>query len=148
MPNGGFSAPGQRERILRGERTDPRIIIGQAVGLALVGTAIVAILIGAVMLLSIPTWRAFRQAVENGWRWMTLLLITPWLIAAGASAVVLWIELFDPNYPAPREAAQTTKVLWPWSKERVQPKQVIRARLPGSVDFSLPDDGPPVEVQE
>ena len=139
MPNGGWGQPGQRETIARGERTDPRVIIGQAAGWAVCGMFVVLVIMAAIMLNVGTTWTYIGQ----NWKWLILFPILPWIGGAVLATFVLTIEIFDPNYPAPRDALPTTRILWPWSKERVQFPDASSGgggRLRGQIDFSLGDD--------
>lgn len=114
MPLRDALGPGQRERIVRGERTDPRVIIGQ------VGALI------AVVLLAFVVVRTYIYY----WDWITKNEAHDWLspigiilvFGCGVAAYVLFIEVFDPNYPNPRQATGSTKPLWPWSRERQPPE--------------------------
>jgi len=79
--------------------------------------AIILIVMCAVLTLSVPTWRALWETLRVHWRWMLVVVVSPWVIAGTLAAVVLAIELFDPNYPPPRDAVATTRVIWPcWQK--------------------------------
>jgi hypothetical protein len=100
---------------------------------------VIVLVMCAVLTLSVPTWRVLRERLHEHWRWMLVVIVSPWMIAGALAGIVLVVELFDPNWPAPRDAVATTRIIWPWSRERVQPKQIVRARLPGTIDFSLDD---------
>jgi len=125
MPNGrggDWGPAGQREVIRRGERTDPRSIMAQAAGGAICGDAFIFVVMGAALILALPTldWLA------DNWRWMLCLYALPWLPYLVAACCQLWIEIFDPHQPAPRKAADTTRPIMPWSKERRWPQQPRR----------------------
>jgi hypothetical protein len=136
MPVPGFTAPGQRETIHRGERTPAKVVIKQAAGLSLVLMVFLVLVTVGIMLTVQTEW---KWIVQN-WRKLLWIPVAPWLLGCLLAGFVLFIEMFDPNYPAPRKATDTSRVIWPWSRERVQPKSVIRARMPGTVDFSLDDN--------
>jgi len=147
MPNGGrgsgFGQPGQRETIWRGERTDPRLVIRQAVALCAVAMVFIIIILAAVLLNSFENWRAFDRYVEANWRWLVLIPVIPWPVGCVVCIIVLWYEIFDPNYPAPRDALSTSRIIYPWSRERIVPPAsapIPRARGRIGVDFSLDGD--------
>ena len=117
MP-GGFTQPGQRETIVRGERTDPRAVLGQAAALALCGTFIVLIVMAFWMLNAKTTWKW----IGENWRWLAIFPVIPWIFAAVGAGIMLFVEIFDPNWPNPRDATPSTTPNFPWSKERMQPK--------------------------
>ena len=73
--SGGFGPPGQREDIRRGERTAPRVIIGQAAGLAAVSMFVVVLVMCAVLVLSVPTWRELWKRLYEHWRWMLVVAL-------------------------------------------------------------------------
>jgi len=124
-----FTAPGQREAISRGERTHPRVVIGQAVGWAACASAVaVFVLIGVLIYHGDSLWYAWRY-LRDTWRVWALLMVAPWPVAAVLAVVVLTVELFDPNWPPPRRATGSTRPLTPISREREQPKQTIKIGL-------------------
>lgn len=126
MPRSGFTAPGQREIIARGERTDPRVVIGQAAAYAAVGTVLVLLVMWIVMV-NVKSW-TWDYTIRN-WRWLIIFPLLPILAACVEAILVLRTEINDPNWPNPRDATQSTRPLHPLSKERMQPK--------GGVSFNL-----------
>jgi hypothetical protein len=120
MPNGfmpGLGAPGQKEIVRRSERTDPRIILGQAAMWAAIASVVILIIMAAVMLNVRTSWRW----IGNNWRWLAIFPVLPWVLGGIMACIILTIELSDPNWPSPRAATGSTRILWPWSKERQPP---------------------------
>lgn len=115
---------GQVEHIQRGERTSPIVIIGQ--GLALVAVTLFGFI---VIRAYIYYWDWIAKNEFHGW------FAPPAIILVLGCVIVDWVlfyEIFDPNYPNPRQATETTRPLWPWSKERMKPegdKTVINVKL-------------------
>jgi len=123
---GGFTAPGQREQIIRGERTDPRAILGQAGVWGGLGSFIVLVVMGGILVNKLYRVRDVFFYVADNWRWLGLIVIAPIVIAAVLAMYALFIEIFDPNWPPPRDATPSTRPLMPHSKERMQPKAESR----------------------
>lgn len=121
MARTGFTAPGQREVIARGERTDPRVIIGQALAWGLCGCAILLFVIGGILINRLDRMRYVLRYVGANWRWLLFVVAAPLAIGALLALVVLTIEICDPNWPPPRDATKSTRPLWPHSRERADP---------------------------
>lgn len=133
--------PGQRERIVRSERTDPRAIVAQAAWIAICATFIIVLAMGATLLNRFDYWYRFARYWSANWKWLILIPIAPWPIAASICIVVLLYEIFDPNYPPPRDAVATTRIIWPGSKERAfPPAGDSRPQVRGYIDFGLDGD--------
>jgi hypothetical protein len=109
-PNSGFSAPGQRERIVRGERTDPRVIIGQAAALA--GVTLFGFV---VVRLYIYGWDWINERELHGTFGPVAIIL---ILACVIADIMLFVEIFDPNWPNPRDATDSTRPNFPWSGER------------------------------
>ena len=139
----GFTAPGQREQIVRGERTDPRAVMAQGGAIGLVGMLLVLLIMWVLMINVHTTW---KYIVEN-WRWLIIFPLLPWVAAGVFTTIILYVELNDPNWPNPRDATASTTPLHPLSKERMQPKgsstRIKLIDLLASLDLELesePDD--------
>lgn len=138
----GSQGQGQKEIITRGERTDPRAVLATCAALGAAGAVLVLLIMAAVMLNLGTTWKWIGQH----WKWLALFPLLPVLIAFGVAVYVLFIEVFDPNYPPPRKATATSRVVWPWSKEREQPVKVLSLPLTKSaLSFMLDGEDQNVE---
>jgi uncharacterized integral membrane protein len=118
MARAGFTAPGQREQIVRGERTDPRAVIVTGVAIGAVGAFIVLLIMGLIMLNVRTSW----AYIVKHWRWLIIFPLLPWIAGGCFTIIVLYVEINDPNWPPPRDATPSTAPLHPLSKERMQPK--------------------------
>ena len=138
MARGGLAAPGQREQINRSERTNPLTIAWQALWAFLV------------FALGFCIVRGYIAA----WEWITYRHLHSWLmplaiIAVAVCAVagtILIIEILDPNWPNPRDATPSTRPLFPWSRERTQPKVSNRIKvsdLLSALDLEMEEDDQP-----
>jgi len=132
MPsNMGFSGPGQREQIVRGERTSPLMVVWQALW---------ALIVFAVAFL------IFRGYIAV-WEWLTDNHLHSWFAAPAIISIlvcliagaILVIEVVDPNWPNPRKATGSTRPLTPLSREREQPRKTVKMGL-GDLMVSLEED--------
>lgn len=126
---------GQKEVIVRGERTDPWAIISQALWGA-IASDIIVLSVFIIILVQIwwPGWYWFG----GSWRPLVIWLVVPWPVWALIAAAQLFIEVFDPNYPPTRKSVVSDKPLLPWRKSRddkPQPK-----RKPDYLIFGGGDD--------
>ncbi|NIV30514.1 MAG: hypothetical protein GWN58_13750 [Anaerolineae bacterium] len=122
MPRGNFfGPPGQREGILRGERTDPRVIIGQGIGLA-----VVLLFAFGVIRVYIYYWDWITRYKRHGTFAPIAIILVGVCLVVGA---MLFVEILDPNWPNPREATGSTRPLFPWSKEKQQPQHITNISL-------------------
>jgi len=135
MARGGLAAPGQREQIVRGERTNPLTIAWQALWALIV------------FALAFLIFRGYIAA----WEWITDNHLHSWLMPPAIIAIlvclfagcVLVIEIADPNWPNPRDATQSTRPLFPWSRERTQPRVSNRIKvsdLLSALDLEMEED--------
>jgi len=138
MARGGFSQPGQRENITRGERTDPRIILFQAICLVLV------VLIAFIVIRAyIWQWERITRNHLHSWLAPVAIILVAGCVAAG---IMLFVELYDANWPNPRDASPSTRPNFPWSKERFTPSggggvNVVKVTdLLARLDSDLTDD--------
>lgn len=130
----GFTAPGQRESIVRGERTDPRAILGQSAAWAACGSVLSVAVAAIVAICGYGWW------VVDHWRVFGVALVAPWPIAALLALVALTVEIFDPNWPPPRKATGSTRPLWPHSGERERPSNPPSSVRLGDLYADLDED--------
>jgi len=136
-------------------------IIGGTVGMALAVAAwwlghwdgVIALLLGSALAaagVAIGNWLGpvLWQFVIASPKYALIPYALPWLLAGAAAYWRILTEIFDPNYPAPRQAIARTRPLTPWSKEtqdlpeemEAAPEQVIE-RHETVVKVSLGDNG-------
>jgi len=127
MANGrsSFTAPGQRETIVRGERTDPRSILGQAFVWGACGSFVVLVVMVFIFWNKGVRW----YWIWDNLRWLAIFPVAPFVIAAVLAVYALTVEIFDPNWPPPRKAMSSTRPVWPHSQEREQPKVDRRVKV-------------------
>ena len=113
----------QTEIIRRGERTEPKIIIRQAMWGALASSAVFGFILALILVSAAPPWKWF----VGNWRWMVVIVFAPWPFWSLFAAVQLFIEVFDPNHPPPRRALETNKPVMPWDERQAQP---IKVQMP------------------
>jgi len=60
--------------------------------------------------------RPWAWLAEN-WRYVATAELMVAIVGALAAAVMLFIEVFDPRYPATRGTIDTSRPVMPWTKE-------------------------------
>lgn len=104
---------GQKEVIVRGERTDPRAILAQAAALV-----VITLLMFAVVRTYVHFWDWITRNRLHGWLAPAALIL---VVVGGFTDIILAQEIADPNWPNPRDSTSSTRPLWPWSREREKP---------------------------
>jgi len=114
MARGGWGEAGQRETIIRGERTRAQEIVNQAKWMAFCFTFIVVAAESFYLWYIDARWYDIRHWLFE----LAVPVAVPFAFGALCAGVQLFIEIFDPMHPSPRKATSSTRPNFPWSKER------------------------------
>lgn len=120
-------------------------LVGGAVGMALALSGwwyghwdgVISLLLGSILAAggaAIGNWLGplLWQFVVAHPKYALLPYALPWLLAGAAAYWRILTEIFDPNYPAPRQAIARTRPLMPWSLETqdLPPESEYEPELP------------------
>jgi len=131
---GGGRGSGVRELIFRGERTNPKAVMAQTGAFALAG-ALMTWLIVAIIMVWVPRPWAW---LGDHWRWPVTISLVSGVIGAAILGHVMFIESYDPMHPGARQPLNTSKPVFPWTKEKARwPEMPAAERLPDVESYDL-----------